>query len=59
MQFLGPFGERETKESLKERRRLFNESRILSRLSFWDGRNFCQSSFDVIDFVDRFHLGCT
>jgi len=32
---------------------------IVKTLFFWDGANFCQSSFDVIDFVDRFHLGCT
>jgi len=28
-------------------------------LFLWDGVNFCQSSFDVIDFMDRFHLRCT
>jgi len=32
---------------------------IIKTLFFWDSGNICQSSFDVIDFVDRFHLGCT
>jgi len=32
---------------------------IIKTLFFWDSANFCQSSFDVIDFVDRFHIGCT
>ena len=59
MRFFGLFDERETKEYLKERRCPFNELKILlSRLCFFgDTGNFCESSFDVIDFVDRFHLG--
>jgi len=32
---------------------------IIKTLFFLDSVNFCQSSFDVIDFVYRFHLGCT
>ena len=32
---------------------------IIKTLFFWDSGNFCQSSFDVIDFVDMFHLGRT
>ena len=37
----------------------FNASKIIScSLYFWDKGNFCESSFDVLDFVDGVHLGC-
>ena len=32
---------------------------LIKTLFLGDSGNFCDSSFDVIDFVDRFHLGCT
>jgi len=50
---------RETKEYSKERRRLFSVSKITSsRLPFFFGA-MQTIVFDVIDFVDAFHLGCT
>ena len=32
---------------------------MVKTLFFWDSAIFCQSSFDVINFVDSLHLGCT
>ena len=58
VQFFGALGVKETRESFRVRRRLFSASRIFSlRLYFWDKGNFCYSSFDLVEFMDAFHIG--
>jgi len=32
---------------------------MVKTLFFWDSASFSQSSFDVMDFVNRLYLGCT
>ena len=60
MQFFGAFGKKETGKSFEAMEIPLErfQDNFIKALNFWDKENFCYSTFDLVDFVDSFHIGC-